>query len=852
MESSNDVVKNVRHNLVSNETCGTLACGSLLVMTICVVSLCCFLEKTAFAGSVAAWGHNYLYAQCDVPEPNSGFSAIAAGGFFSLGIKDDGRIEAWGKNDYGECNVPAPNSDFIAISAGVNHGLGLKTDGSVRAWGLNDEGQCDIPSPNADFVAIAGGGYGGYISLGLKEDGSIVVWGRDLHGQLNVPVPNTGFKAMAAGERHCLGLKEDGSIVAWGSNGYGQCDVPQPNSGFTAITAGGQCSLGLKEDGSIVAWGRNDNGQCDVPEPNSGYVAISAGYEHALALRAEGSVEAWGRNDYGQADVPTLWPNVRITHIAAGGFHNLALTTDGLLFPNGGEELIAGQTVAIEWCSGLAEDANVVLEYSTNNGQDWNEIDIVANTGAYDWVVPQVTFNQCLIKISDETDSNIYDTSDDVFTIYVCQLSSLARDADLDDNCKVNFIDFSLWSQQWLKNGNPFDPGYTEGPGGMVWISINDPGVAGHEGFSGEMSKYETTNAQYCEFLNAAIASGDITVSGSSVIGANGSNTGADHVGKMYYDLAGYGYSHDGAADGGAARISYNGGVFSVESDFENHPVTYVSWYGSDAFCNYYGYRLPSEWEWQAVADYNGTYTYGCGTSINSSITNYIGSIHPYGTTAVGDFGAYGYGMCDMAGNVWEWTSSISTGSYRVFRGGGWFYNEVGCNVSFRGGDGPSQEHGYYAGGFRAVRRAGTGPEGVAFHVDGERGDDGNDGLSRETAFLTIQKGIDTAEDGNVVLVWPGVYVERIFYYGKGITVTSADYPAVIEAPWQDAVSFIVSEGPGSVLSNFVIRRSMTAIACNNRSSPTLKNLTIVDNNFGIAAYEGSSPNIINCILWLI
>jgi len=141
-------------------------------------------------------------------------------------------------------------------------------------------------------------------------------------------------------------------------------------------------------------------------------------------------------------------------------------------------------------------------------------------------------------------------------------------------------------------------------------------------------------------------------------------------------------------------------------------------------------------------------------------------------------------------------------------------------------------------------------PEPVAFHVDGTTGDDADDGLTRETAFETIQKGIDTAEDGNIVLVWPGVYVGQLFFDGKAITLKSADYPAVIEAPWQDAVSFIAGEGSGSVLSNFVIRESATALACNNESSPTLKNLTIVDNDFGIAAYENSDPDIANCILW--
>ncbi len=139
---------------------------------------------------------------------------------------------------------------------------------------------------------------------------------------------------------------------------------------------------------------------------------------------------------------------------------------------------------------------------------------------------------------------------------------------------------------------------------------------------------------------------------------------------------------------------------------------------------------------------------------------------------------------------------------------------------------------------------------GQTYHVDGTNGSDSNDGLTAQTAFATIQKGIDTAEDGDTVLVWPGVYIERISFDGRGIIVRNADYPAVIEAPGLDAVSFVAGEGPGSVLQNFVIRNSMIAIACNNESSPTLKNLTIVDNDFGIAAYEYSDPNVTNCILW--
>jgi len=234
----------------------------------------------------------------------------------------------------------------------------------------------------------------------------------------------------------------------------------------------------------------------------------------------------------------------------------------------------------------------------------------------------------------------------------------------------------------------------------MAWVSINDPGVSGHEGFTGEMSKYETTNAQYCQFLNAALASGDIIIDGNSVMGANGSNNGADFVDQVYYNLAGYGTGY-GATNGGAARIHYIEGSFTTDSGFEKHPVSWVSWYGSTAFCNYFGWRLPTEWEWQAVADYTGSFIYGCGMTITTSMANYRYSSHPNGTTVVGTFGTYGYGMCDMAGNLWEWTSSIMWTGYRVIRGGGWAHDDS-CYCSEPGNYNLSYTR--YHVGFRVCR----------------------------------------------------------------------------------------------------------------------------------------------------
>jgi hypothetical protein len=279
-------------------------------------------STTTGTTSIVAWGGN-IDGQCNIPSPNIGFVAIAAGTYHSLAIKSDGSIVGWGWNSYGQCNIPAPNTDFIDIAGGTYHTLGLKADGSLVAWGSNDQGQCNIPSPNTGFIAIAAGEFH---SLGLKQDGSIVAWGANNRGQCNIPSLNNGFVAIAASGWHSLGLKQDGSTVAFGRNDFGQCNIPSPNTGFIAIAAGTYHSLGLKADGSIVAWGNNDNGQCNIPSPNTGFIDIAAGWSHSLGLKADGYIVAWGNNTDGQCNVSS--PNTGFAAIAAGSVHSLAIKID--------------------------------------------------------------------------------------------------------------------------------------------------------------------------------------------------------------------------------------------------------------------------------------------------------------------------------------------------------------------------------------------------------------------------------------------------------------------------------------------------------------------------------------------
>src|SRR4030042_6315188 len=84
---------------------------------------------------------------------------------FPIPLYAAGEIVAWGSNEYGQCNVPEPNTGFTAIAAGYGHSLGLKQDGSIWAWGWNENGQCTVPEHNNCFTAIAAGYY---YSFGLE------------------------------------------------------------------------------------------------------------------------------------------------------------------------------------------------------------------------------------------------------------------------------------------------------------------------------------------------------------------------------------------------------------------------------------------------------------------------------------------------------------------------------------------------------------------------------------------------------------------------------------------------------------------------------------------------------------
>ena len=99
-------------------------------------------------------------------------------------------------------------------------------------------------------------------------------------------------------------------------------------------------------------------------------------------------------------------------------------------------------------------------------------------------------------------------------------------------------------------------------------------------------------------------------------------------------------------------------------------------------------YRLPTETEWEYACRAGTTTDFNTGNTLEEWQANFDSK----GVVNVGSYTPNDWGLYDMHGNVWEWTSTME-GSDRVLRGGSWFNYAQNCRSAYRYFNGPSDRY---------------------------------------------------------------------------------------------------------------------------------------------------------------
>ena len=237
----------------------------------------------------------------------AGMVQVSMGYGFALAVDSAGTVWSWGSNPYGELGngttssarasnptpVPVPGlTGVIQVATGTDYSLALKSNGTVWAWGRNDVGQLgdrttvsrSRPEQIPGLSGVTRIAAGDKTSYAIGAGGALLAWGDNSNGLLGIGT-TTGFATAPAA-------------------------VPGI-TGATAVSTGVNDTVVLTGSAGVLwGWGRNDRGESGdgtqtphfSPEQSgpTGLAKITMGAFSVLAITFSGQLLVWGYNVYGQ------------------------------------------------------------------------------------------------------------------------------------------------------------------------------------------------------------------------------------------------------------------------------------------------------------------------------------------------------------------------------------------------------------------------------------------------------------------------------------------------------------------------------------------------------------------------
>ncbi len=285
---------------------------------------------------------------------------ISAGNGHSLALKSNGTLWVWGRNTTGQLGNPligdnllvptqlGTDTDWSFISAGDEYSIAIKTNGTLWAWGDNVYGQLGdntSGSGNIRTTPIQIGTDTNWVfasagtthTLAIKSNGTLWGFGQNNFGKLGdgtiidklTPTQigtDANWQTVEASIKHSIALKTNGSLWTWGDNTDGQLgnglsgsinsqSAPiniEPGSVFSKITRGQKHSSIKRADGTLWSWGNNTSAQLGdntfsprtsptaVVTTVTNWQTVNSRVSHCAGLLPDGTLYMWGSNLYGQ------------------------------------------------------------------------------------------------------------------------------------------------------------------------------------------------------------------------------------------------------------------------------------------------------------------------------------------------------------------------------------------------------------------------------------------------------------------------------------------------------------------------------------------------------------------------